>query len=413
MEREIHPWTESGIAGFYLIEGFSRYAVNEEGIVIDLKRGVEIPLYRDKSGYKYNSVVADSGKRVLYQHYRLMMIAMSDRPDNYRELVINHIDNIHGNDSLSNMEWCTTLENNHHAISIGAKRLDFKVAPRKKIKIFLVNSKEEIEFSSSRSAAEYLGISPRRLNRIISLDQPFFRGEYLIKLANDPTPWRLISEDEPVYNETGRIILVKDVFTGEITEWPSMSQYANHIGLSKDAIIWRLKDTKQRVYPEMKQYKYKGDSSPWRELTEEEKVGLVKHGNSNKIFVRDLIANETYEFNSQTQMAKTLGVSVPTVTLWLSKNISDIKGDRYFIHRGLSEPKWRHVESIAKELAKNSRAKKVVVVTDANGKENTFLSSVDACIAFNVGVTTASWRLKSNGEKVYPDGTRWRYLSSN
>ncbi|UQT03083.1 HNH endonuclease [Serratia phage vB_SmaS-Totoro] len=413
MEKTISPWTESSVAGFYLIEGFSRYAVNEEGKVLDLKRGVEIPVYRDKKGYRYNSVVTDSGKRVLYQHYRLMMIAMSDRPDNYRELVINHKDNIHGHDELSNLEWCTVLENNRHAISIGAKRVDFTVAPRKKVKVFLVNTKEELDFPSARAASEYLGISPKRLDRILSLDQPFFRGEYLIKLANDPTPWRVISDSEPVYNETGRIILVRDVFTGEVTEWLSMSQYANHIGLSKDAIAWRLKDTKQRVYPEMKQYKYKGDNSPWRELTNEEKSGLVKHGQANKIFVRDLNANETFEFNSQTEMANVLGISIPTVTLWLSKNISDIKGSRYLIHRGLTEPKWRHVESIAKELAKNSRAKKVVVVTNRDGTESTFLSAAEACRVYNIGTTTANWRLKTNGEKVYPDGTCWRYLSND
>lgn len=413
MERKIKPFTESGIAGFYLIEGFSRYAVNEEGKILDLKRGMEIPTYRDKKGYQYNSVFMDSGKRVLYQHYRLMMIAMSDRPDNYRELVINHKDNIHGNDDLSNMEWCTTLENNQHAISIGAKSNILFVNPRKEIQIKLVSSNEILLFNSARQAAEYLEISPSRLNKIISIGQPFFRGEYLIKLANDPTPWRTISESEPVYNETGRIVLVKDVTTGEITEWLSISQFANFIGLSKDAIIWRLKDTDQRVYPELKQYKYKGDYSPWRELTDEEKSGLVRQGNANIIFVRDLIANETLKFNSQFEMANALNISCPTVTLWLVKRPTEIKGQRYLVHRGLTEPTWRKVESIAKEVANSSKCHRVVVVTNPEGSDDTFLSAVDAGSRYGLKATTVNWRLKSNGDKVYPDGTRWRYLSNN
>lgn len=413
MEKRIQPWTESSIAGFYLIEGFSRYAVNEEGKILDLKRGVEIPTYRDKRGYQYNSVVMDIGKRVLYQHYRLMMIAMSDRPDNYRELVINHKDNIHGNDELENLEWCTSLENIQHAVRIGATKVVKRLPERKPTQIKIVSTGEVIDFHSAITAAEYLGISTKRLAKIISFDQPFFRGEYLIKLAKDPTPWREISENEPVYNETGRIILVKDVITNEVTEWLSMSQFAKHIGLSKDAIIWRLKDTQQRVYPELKQYKYKGDPSPWRELTDEEKSGLVKHGNANKIFVRDLVANKTFEFNSQTEMAKVLEISVPTTTLWLSKNISDIKSGRYLVYRGLTEPKWRTVDSIAKDLAKNSRCKKVVEVLHNDGSVNTFLSAVEASVKYGLLPTTVNWRLKTKGEKEYPDGTRWRYLSNN
>lgn len=408
--KSIPPFTESEFPGFYLIEGFSRYAANEDGEILDLKRVVIIPVYRDKRGYAYASVINDLGERVLYQRYRLLMIAMSDRPDNYDELVVNHIDNIHGNDELENLEWTTHQGNVDHAVKIGAtKRNKGIYKPREVILLLKVKENEEITFPNKSKICEFLKISGKRLNKILSLGQVLFRGDYLIKLASDKTPWREVKVGEKVYNETGNIILVRDIKTGKVEEWPSYQQYAKNIGVSNDTIAWRMRSNSQRVFPELKQYKFKGDPTPWREPTPDELVGLNSYGHISAILLKDLVTNEVKRYNSQRELAKDIGISEATVTLWLSK-VDRIHNDRYLIQSDCANPVWRDIPDLQEALRKESRVKRSVIVIDKDGKEHQFPSAKSAAEAFGLSPTNVNWRLKSNGNTAFRDGTRWKYF---
>lgn len=408
MNKEIPPFTESEYPGFFLIEGFSRYAANEDGRILDLKTNKIIPVYKDKKGYNYVSVVNDEGERVLYQRYRLLMIAMSDRPDNYKELVVNHIDNLHHDDVLELMEWTTSLGNTRHAIEIGAfpKRGFSPVSP---IAVYSVKDKKEILFPSKDATAEFLDINVKRLNKILDKDQVFFRGDYLIKYQSDKTPWRSVEKGESIYNETGNIILVRNYITKEVTEWPSYRQYAKSIGVSVDTIIWRLKNNNQRLFPEMCQYKFKGDPTPWREPTEQELLELRTYGNVFGILVKDLLTGEVVRYGSQREMGKALSISEPTVTLWLSKP-DQIQGERYLVQRDCVNPVWRKIDNLQETLIKESKGKRYVEVTLSDGEKKTFPAAKLAADAMGLKPTAVNHRLKSNGQKVFADGTRWKYL---
>lgn len=410
MSKEIPPYTESDFPGFYLIEGFSRYAVHADGRVLDLKRVIVIPVYRDKKGYNYVSVVNDEGKRILYQRYRILMIALSDRPDNYRDLLVNHLDNIHGNDALDNLEWTTFIGNYKHAADIGAfpdkKGISIKAIP---IVVLEVATQKETTFESLTSCANFLGISVKRLNKILQLDQAFFRGDYLIKSAADTRPWRKVEVGEKIYNETGNIILVRDVISGVVEEWLSYQQYAEANNLSKDAVRWRLRSTKHRVFPEMKQYKFKDDPTPWKIPTEEDLYKLDSYGTKEGILVKDLIQNTVTRYISQAEMARDLGISIPTTTLWLSKK-DRIHGDRYLVQRDTLSPVWRQIDNLQEAIIRESKVKRSVEVTNANGETVSFPSASMAAKAFDLLPTTVNNRLKSNGQRVFSDGTRWKYL---
>lgn len=410
MDKIIPPYTESEFPGFYLIEGFSRYAANEDGRILDLKRLNIIPIYRDDRGYQYVSMVNDAGKRVLYQHYRALMIAMSDRPDNYPDLVINHKDNIHGNDELDNLEWTTHLGNSQHAKRIGALvHSSGSKQPRRKIKILEVKESKEFEFESLSSASEYLGINPRRLKKILLLDQPFFRGDYLIKEFSDKRPWRKVKIGEKIYNETGNIILVRDIDTEVVSEWPSYQQYAEALGISKDAVAWRMRAKNQRPFPERRQYKFKGDPTPWRNPTEQELLELESYGNIKAILVKDLQRNKIFRYPSQREMCKALRISEPTASLWMSKS-NQIHAQRYLIQEDSVNPKWREVNDLQSMINAESKYRKIVAVTHQDGSVKTYPSANQAAIAMGLLATTVNNRLKSNGGKVFQDGTRWKYL---
>lgn len=408
MNKEIPPFTESEYPGFYLIEGFSRYAANEDGRILDLKRLIVIPVYKDEKGYNYVSVVNDKGERVLYQRYRLLMIALSNRPDNYHDLVINHKDNNHDVDNIEEMEWTTTAGNNRHAIETGrwGKRQYHYKTP---VSVKTVHDDKVYDFPTKGKAAEFLKISVPRLNRILELNQVFFRGDYLIKLSSDKRPWRSVESGEKVYNETGNIILVRNYKTKEVTEWPSYRQYAKSIGVSVDSIVWRMRNNNQRLYPEMCQYKFKGDPTPWREPTEQELVDLKAYGNVYGIMVKDLVENTVTTYVSQREMSKAMKISEPTVTLWLSKP-DRIHSRRYLVQRECANPVWREVRDLYAAINAESRVNKVVEVTTSTGEKKIFPSAKLAADAFGMLATTVNNRLKSNGTKTFNDGTRWKYL---
>lgn len=410
MSKEIPPYTESEYPGFYLIEGFSRYAAHEDGRILDLKRVIVIPMYKDDRGYNYVSVVNDEKERVLYQHYRLMMIAMSDRPDNYKSLVVNHIDNIHGNDELENLEWTTQQGNIEHAIGIGAlgKGGGF-LSPRRPIDILLVKENKQISFPTISSAAEYLGINARRLKKILLLEQPFFRGEYLIKETADKRPWRPVEIGEKIYNETGNIILVRNYITKEVTEWPSYRQYAKFLGVTADTISWRFKNNNQRLFPEMCQYKFKGDPTPWREPTEEEIFDLKNEGNAKGILIKDYLTGKVSRYRSQFDLSKALGVSTATITTWLAKG-DMIQAGRYIVQRETANPVWRKIDNLQETIIRESKVCRYVELTLENGEKKIYPSAKQAADAMGLLPTTLNNRLKSNGQKVFSDGTRWKYL---
>ena len=103
-------------------EGF--YQVSNMGRVKSLER-----TFIDKSGRKrtikerilkqaawstgYLSVVlSTSGKRKMFAVHRLVCKAFHEKPDN--KPCVNHIDENKTNNCASNLEWCTSSENNNH-----------------------------------------------------------------------------------------------------------------------------------------------------------------------------------------------------------------------------------------------------------------------------------------------------------
>lgn len=72
-------------------------------------------------------VLSKSGKFSYPTVHRLVAIAFIPNPHNKR--TVNHIDGDKTNNVVSNLEWCTSSENNQHAYDVG---LNTKVRPKRK-----------------------------------------------------------------------------------------------------------------------------------------------------------------------------------------------------------------------------------------------------------------------------------------
>lgn len=97
-------------------EGF--YKVSEDGRVFSIRADRELTLDSDKDGYQLTTLSLRGITRRFRVH-RLVASAFLDNPNGYA--IVNHKDGIKYNNVVSNLEWCTHLHNNLHALSTGLK----------------------------------------------------------------------------------------------------------------------------------------------------------------------------------------------------------------------------------------------------------------------------------------------------
>lgn len=136
-----------------IIEGFSNYAVTDDGRVINRTTGKEIKQQTKNSGYKEVCIYSDDGAAYFLVH-RLVAKAFCK---GYQDgLEVNHKDGDKGNNAATNLEWVTHEENLRHAYETGLRASD--VAPRK---VRGTNEKtgEDLLFPSIYKAARFMGIS--------------------------------------------------------------------------------------------------------------------------------------------------------------------------------------------------------------------------------------------------------------
>ena len=96
------------------------YYARENGSIYSEKSNKILSWQLDKNGYAKVQMMSDDGKRHRYSVHRLILENFNP-VENMENLQVNHIDGNKLNNNLSNLEWCTSSENNKHAHKIGLK----------------------------------------------------------------------------------------------------------------------------------------------------------------------------------------------------------------------------------------------------------------------------------------------------
>ena len=98
----------------------NRYAINENGEVINKLTGHYLSPYILKNGYKMVDLHFNGKRKRCYIH-RLIADTFIPNPNNFP--VVMHLDNNKLNCSISNLKWGTYSENNAQAIADGINTL--------------------------------------------------------------------------------------------------------------------------------------------------------------------------------------------------------------------------------------------------------------------------------------------------
>lgn len=162
------------------IAGYPAYKITSDGkvfscfkpktsIITDIWR--ELKQVHDKScGYMIVTLSKGNkqgrkNKRV----HRLLMEAFVPNPNNYPQ--INHIDGNKLNNSLDNLEWCTSKHNTNHAIKIGLRDIHNQWNNKQIIQMD-EEFNEIAEFSSMHEAGRITGVAWQNISKVIRNERP-------------------------------------------------------------------------------------------------------------------------------------------------------------------------------------------------------------------------------------------------
>lgn len=169
------------------------YKISEAGTVVSIGRNIPFtnrwgqPCTRkiktkllypklESNGY-LRQTLSINNTHIQWSIHRLVAITYIPNPKNLP--VINHKDGNKLNNTVENLEWCTILHNNHHAISLGliptvkSGKDDNQSKP-----VILHQGCKKIKYGSMGEAHKSIGLSRSSILRSITNDRELLTGKH-------------------------------------------------------------------------------------------------------------------------------------------------------------------------------------------------------------------------------------------
>lgn len=160
-EKNQEEWREiEGYGGLYSVSNMGRVRKNITGRILkprNLNGYQRVALYGEPIGSRPTD----------YFIHRLVAEAFIENPEGKPQ--INHIDEDKSNNIVSNLEWCTALENSNHGTRTQ------RIAQANKKAIILKQEYTEIIFNSVADCAEFFGIKGSSMSYVLK-NKTQYRG---------------------------------------------------------------------------------------------------------------------------------------------------------------------------------------------------------------------------------------------
>lgn len=252
----IHPsnliwkFPENGLSfdgipsGYVVVPGFSRYAINVDGVLWSRIHNRPMSSYQDANGYRMFGVIPDIGNRTICGQHRLLALGFLPYSEDITRLDINHKDGNKGNNHLSNLEWVTRKQNNVHAVHTGLNPTACPVMVR------FHPTKHVKTYPSVSAAAAALGLKDWTVGLRLrqGTDKLYYPG-FQFKLLDDKSPW--IDHSEPLLEmrkvSKNMPVNVIDPRNGETLFRGTVTDAARFLGLTPTCLRYHLND-KLKVY---------------------------------------------------------------------------------------------------------------------------------------------------------------------
>lgn len=145
------------------IKGHPDYLINSKGEVYSLKnnsKGKRLKSHYDKNEYERIGL-CENGKQKQYFVHRLLAETFIPNPNN--KPFINHKDENKQNNSIKNLEWCTSKENN----SYGTRLKRIAISHKKRIAQMLDDYTVVKIWDSQTDASKSLSLNIKNINQCL------------------------------------------------------------------------------------------------------------------------------------------------------------------------------------------------------------------------------------------------------
>lgn len=305
--------------GFYPIPGFSNYACNENGDVLNIEKNT-LNSWHKSNGYVFTLVYKDNGKRYCLGQHRALALTFLKKPKVAKgvRLTVNHKDGVKDHNWLDNLEWARYGENTTHAY-------ETRLRPDS-LPVDVVNLKtgEQHRYFSLSEFHRQTGINRDSLKRVDGKCVDVVIGDLDIKFDYSDYKYFTGSYDYDV--------VARNIVTGLIYIESTCAQLSKLINVCPK-VIRRVVEGKRFTYP------IKGwDIRPmtkkitWPWYTEDEKRAFSIETFIYKPLTVVYPDGHTELYGNIRTASETLGITDRSIRDYLKHNKTDKHGRLFCLH---------------------------------------------------------------------------------
>ena len=291
----------------------------------------DLPINVDIHGYRHVSFKTANKRTTSMGVHRLLGLTFLKRPRRVNGLVINHKDGNPNNNALDNLEWTTYSGNIDHAHLTGLRNeakpiLVMDIATRKVSSYFSLG-----RFAQTKQDEKALHFRLKHNSEI----RPF-RDKWYVKYESDPRPWPEVNAVFERKTDEGIPTQVKDLRTGVVTEYDSISNAARALGTTTGTLNYQLsKITPEPYYAYLVRYT---SDDPWPDY-DESHIG-VPATCSMKLIAKHYLTGQIRKYASKNELEKDISSNSEYVTKLLETPDASVTRTGFFIRRDTPDVKW-------------------------------------------------------------------------
>lgn len=314
------------------IPGTNNFYATESGDILDSK-GNKRKQYTNGDGYKTASVLLENNSWQTFGVHRLVALAHIPTTINTDDLKVNHIDTIKINNSVSNLEWVTDLENNIHSSLLKGSSV------RASILCIDENNKKSL-INTIEEACVIFDCQEKDIWNSIKNNTTIKNCVLKYNSSKDKTPKELHNKDYFNNIKIKRNIKIMDIFTKRIINFFSLGEAARFFNVKSNHIFNCITvDKKIRIFN--RRYVIVDFYNDFPTITEKE-YNSITQSLPKEVISYNFTNNSYYIYDSASKFIKYSGLSKKAVTVDLFNGRIRKLNDwiyTYMINNGMSRLK--------------------------------------------------------------------------